>query len=234
MVEDQSYNPEPGGLRAPQDDAHGGPQRIKRLSTNCKLPAEMGDGARREGASPGEPPQSQAGRFNATRSSPGVDHERAPAIPTGNKSERTLSGTVVSRNQLYASAGSDQNQRLSYSPSSPLTGESGLYLPPSSSTVRSSRASPMQRALLSTQENLQLAGAGDDMATQEDPQGSQLGVSQGGTCWRAEPSSQQLYEHVWERSFRPVTVQEGNAKVLHGESRRLKQNNPSVTPVHSG
>ena len=182
MVENQSYNLEPGGLRAPQDDAHGGPQRIKRLSTSCKLPAESRDGARREGASPGEPPQSQAGRFNAMRSSPGVDHERALAIPTGNKSERTLCGTVVSRNQLYASAGSDQNQRLSYSPSSPLTGESGLFLPPSSSTVLSSRASPKQRALLSTQESLQLKGTGDDVTTKDDPQGSPLGVSQGVLC----------------------------------------------------
>ena len=198
MVENQSYNPEPGGLRAPQDDAHGGPQRIKRLSTSCKLPADGRDGAMREGASPGQLPQSQAGRLNAIRSSPGVDVECAPAFPAGNRSERTQSGTIVSRNQtLYASAGSDHNPRLSFSPSSPLTGESGLFLPPSS-TVHSSRASPMQRATLSTQENLQLIGAGDDTATQGYPQLSQFGMSHGSSCWRAEPSSQrQPIMSVW-------------------------------------
>ena len=232
MVEDEKLYLEPGGHRAPQDDAHGG-LRTKHFSTSCKLPAESRDGARREGASPGEPPQSQAGRSNAMRSSPDVDHERALAIPTGNKSERTQSGTIVSRNQLFAPTGSDQNRRLSYSPSSPLTGESGLFLPPSSSTVLSSRASPNQRALLSTQESLQLKGAGDDVTTKDDPQGSQLGVSQGGTCRRAETSSQQMNEHVWGRSIRPVTVPEGSAKVLLGGSHRLKPNNPSVTPVHS-
>ena len=179
MVEDHKLYLEPGGLRAPQDDAHGG-LRTKHFSTSCKLPAEMGDGARREGASPGQLPQSQTGRSNANRSFPDVDVECAPALPTGNRCERTQSGTFVSRNQQLFAPGCDQIRRLSSTPSSPLTGESGLFLPPSSSTVLSSRASPSQRALLSTQENLQLQGTGDDVTTRNDPQGSQPGVSQGG------------------------------------------------------
>ena len=138
MVEDEKLYLQPGGNRAPQDDAHGG-LRTKHFPTSCKLPAEMGDGARRDGASPGQLPQSQTGRSNANRSSPDVDVECAPALPTGNRCERTQCGTFVSRNQQLFAPGCDQIRRLSSTPSSPLTGESGLFLPQSAQVERPPR-----------------------------------------------------------------------------------------------